>query len=476
MKGRPMSLNHGLVKLSSKQSLITRMGVGIALGITVIVLELIDHYQPGVSFLSDIHFIREVILYGFFLPIGGTILLTLLERTNAERRGSADLLNKREAFEGRLNETIGWEQLIRVIVQFPQTILPVMGSTLLIYNPNNKRLEVVAEWRADGVTSIQPNPFIMDICFSCQINDLSSLGKLVPSDYVVDNRVLPKSRRFCLPLVKSGRRLGILHLDFLPEYRLSSNNFQLLNGIAPIITLAIERGLLKQSVVHQADLNEVDKQRIAQEMHDTLAQNIAYLRLKLDQFSTDNVLGEIEIIREDLARMRDIADEAYQQVRGTLDKLHISSMKELPDLVQEHVQRMQETTAISIQYATRGLPYPLSPQVKRQVFFIIKEALSNAITHSSAKNIYLSVAWDGPEIIATISDDGRGFQTQAVRDGHYGLEIMRERAEDIFGNIEITSKENTGTQVTLRVPHLRTQENEWPECAPIETTLGTLVD
>jgi nitrate/nitrite-specific signal transduction histidine kinase len=461
-----MSGQYNIPKKRSMQINIWRWGVWLIIGLIVIALELFDHYKPGVSYFSDVHFLREVSLYGIFLPLGGYILFTLLERANAERKVAVELLQKRKAFAQRLGESISWEQLTRVVVQFPQTVLPVLGTSLLVNNPNNNHLELVTEWRSDGVASNPSTQSISDACSNCQVGELSTSGKLVSCDYIVDYRVLNECRRFCLPLFQSGRRLAILYLDFLPEFELNKNHSELISGVAPIITMAIERGLLEQSALQQANISEADQRHIAQEMHDTLAQNIAYLRLKLDQFSTDDALGEIKQISQELERMRGIADEAYQQVRGTLDALHISPTKEFQELLQETIQQLQERTPIHIQFDVRGQLRPLSPQVKRQAFFICREALNNAIAHSEAQNIRVSVTWADRDMIVNISDDGRGFNTELVQEGHYGLAIMRDRAEDIYSKLDIISASNKGTQVILQVPQMSIPEIGWPQCAP----------
>jgi two-component system, NarL family, nitrate/nitrite sensor histidine kinase NarX len=230
--------------------------------------------------------------------------------------------------------------------------------------------------------------------------------------------------------------------------------------------MALARDMMERSAEQLATINQADQERIAQDMHDTLAQNIAYLRLKLDQLSTDHVLRDIKQIRTDLGKMRGIADEAYQQVRGTLDILHINLMKEFTELLQEQVYRSQETTRIKIEYSKIGQAHPLTPSVKRQAFFICKEALNNAISHSKANTINITVSWAASEMIVDISDDGCGFDSLSSHDGHYGLSIMRERSEDISGNLVIQTAQDTGTRVTLKVPLLSVQDIGWPHKMP----------
>ncbi len=87
-----------------------------------------------------------------------------------------------------------------------------------------------------------------------------------------------------------------------------------------------------------------------------------------------------------------------------------------------------------------------------QIFHIVREALTNVATHSGASNASLDICHSDERYIFTVEDNGSGIYKCASIDGHYGLLIMRERAQRIGGEIEIESSEDAGTRVQLRLP------------------------
>lgn len=207
-----------------------------------------------------------------------------------------------------------------------------------------------------------------------------------------------------------------------------------------------------------------ERHRIAQDLHDSLAQNISYLRLKLDQFSEDRRLRETADIQQEINYMRDVANEAYEQIRGTLTTLDPTCQSDLAETLRGSAMDIGERAGFAVVLESQPDRFPLDPEVCRQMIFICQEALYNVEKHAQAQVVNIQVDWGEKELTLCIADDGSGFDPDEVpTDGHLGLAIMSQRAQSIDGQLTIDSRTGSGTRVTLRVPV--SGSINWEPCA-----------
>ena len=198
---------------------------------------------------------------------------------------------------------------------------------------------------------------------------------------------------------------------------------------------------------------ERERSRIARDLHDSLGQNLAYLCLKLDNLVTaDNIAGS-ETNGQELVQMRDVANESYELVRHMIAAARSTNSGDLAGVVLAQAKLVGHRAHFEVILTTEGRSRSLSPIVQQQLLYIIQEALSNVEQHARARRVDIKLAWAKAMLSISIADDGRGFDTNMPRpDGHYGLTIMQERAEEIQGLLTISSEPNTGTQLTLQLP------------------------
>jgi two-component system nitrate/nitrite sensor histidine kinase NarQ len=203
----------------------------------------------------------------------------------------------------------------------------------------------------------------------------------------------------------------------------------------------------------RAEVTEAERRRIARELHDTLGQNLGYLRLRLDQLTGDDALQEVAAIQQELVRMRGIADEAYNQMRGTLATLHPSNSGDLGAALLAQVKLVGDRANFEVELTSEGKPRALSALTQHQVLYLFQEALTNVARHSQAQHVGINLTWGVDDLTVILSDDGQGFEANTLQpDGHFGLTIMQERAEEINGSLTITSRPRAGTEITLWLP------------------------
>jgi ligand-binding sensor domain-containing protein/signal transduction histidine kinase len=192
-----------------------------------------------------------------------------------------------------------------------------------------------------------------------------------------------------------------------------------------------------------------ERNRIAREIHDSLAQGLAAIGLQLAAIEND---------RSDSGRERHV-QKARQLVEANLGE----ARRSVWDLSPEYLDRrdllsalgrmatdLGENANIRIGVHTSGSPYPLGAVVEKNVFRIAQEAVANAIRHAAAHQIMLEVRFERHQAHITITDDGRGFD-QSAASGGFGLTSMRERAAQIGATLHVESRPLAGTSVTVMV-------------------------
>ncbi len=198
---------------------------------------------------------------------------------------------------------------------------------------------------------------------------------------------------------------------------------------------------------------EREQRRIARDLHDSLGHSLGYLHLKLDQLAASGTLGEVAGLRRELAHMRDVADEAYELVRGMLASLRPSSSTDLAAAMLLQARVIGDRGGFEVQVTTKGRPQRLDPILQQQILYLFQEALINVERHASAKQVQIEMSWTEDCLTAVMVDDGRGFEVDGWQSrGHYGLRIMQERADEMDGHLTFNSRSGAGTEIMLKCP------------------------
>jgi len=206
-----------------------------------------------------------------------------------------------------------------------------------------------------------------------------------------------------------------------------------------------ERELLQTIYTMQLD--------IARDLHDTVGQNISFLRLKLDYLGSRKSIRKSDLQAE-IQSMRKAAQESYDLMRGTLAVLQSGTSSDLFRVFSRYAEQIQERTELEIGFVTQGDAQPLSAKRMRQLFFVFREALNNIEKHANATRVSATIDWQLERLLFTIADDGKGFDTSSIEYSmHYGLKFMRDRVEMLSGTIDIQSVPGTGTKIMIKVPY-----------------------
>jgi PAS domain S-box-containing protein len=192
---------------------------------------------------------------------------------------------------------------------------------------------------------------------------------------------------------------------------------------------------------------------IARDLHDTVGQNIGYLRMKLDHLSETGFPVQ-EDLKKEITNMLKVANESYDLIRGTLSVLQSGGLADPLALFIQYANQVEERSHFKINVSSQGEPRPLSPNQVRQLFYVFREALSNIEKHARAGQVSVALTWESANLNMMIADDGHGFRLDDTQvRHHYGLKFMKERIELVNGSFSVLSKDGSGTKIKITLPY-----------------------
>lgn len=195
-----------------------------------------------------------------------------------------------------------------------------------------------------------------------------------------------------------------------------------------------------------------ERQRMARDLHDTLAQRLVGLILKLDASDAHLKKGNISKVETILLSAREQAKESLVDARKVIDDLRLSmSYESFTERVTEEMAQLQFLYSIPIALDLEKTPTLTAP-VEDHILSILREAVTNVYKHADASNISITIAQQSEVVLVQIADDGKGIQLEddIQKPGHYGLLGMEERVKLMQGRLMIENA--NGTHITVTIP------------------------
>ncbi len=269
-----------------------------------------------------------------------------------------------------------------------------------------------------------------------------------------------------VPIYAGDMPIGVLNVASEDWRELAAEELQLLHIIGDQIGLAIQRARISaehtQAAARLATIEE--RNRLAREIHDTLAQGIAAITLQLETADA-LVPSHPERAQEAIRRALSFARKNLEEARRSVIDLRAASLQDrtLPEALAALIRETaQEGIAVDYRYIPENEFPPLSPKLEAGVYRIAQEALSNAYKHAQAQQISLTLAVENSDLYLYVQDDGCGFLLDEVTQAtnaitgtkmeHFGLTGMSERVKLLGGTLCISSEPGSGTCVVACLP------------------------
>ncbi|TGY95965.1 hypothetical protein E5329_12460 [Petralouisia muris] len=217
-----------------------------------------------------------------------------------------------------------------------------------------------------------------------------------------------------------------------------------------------KRGIYQRKIL---EIQEIERQRIARELHDSVVQSLTNTIHKIEICSkimeVDSVRCRLELhvlsktIRDIIQEMRNII---YDLRPTALDNIRLET------LIENEVSKISKSEILNVSYETLGESIELSPMITLSVLRIVQEACNNILKHAKAKSVLVQVEYNKENVFVRVEDDGVGFTINDIQnlkkeDGSgLGISMMKERVFLFAGRLEVNSEPGKGTRILVEIP------------------------
>jgi two-component system NarL family sensor kinase len=255
-----------------------------------------------------------------------------------------------------------------------------------------------------------------------------------------------------VPITAQGQPLGIINVATQEWQFLSAADLQLLSAVGMQASVAVERAWL---FARSAELSVMEERnRLAREIHDTLAQGLTAITLQLET-------AEALLDADNAGRVRTAVHNALALTRSNLEEARRSMMdlraaplegRTLAGALQALVEDWRAKGALAITFEAAGGERHLPLRMELSLYRIAHEALNNIALHAGAKTAHMALSLAPGQARLAVEDDGRGFDPSQIPFGRYGVIGMNERVRLLGGSLKIESTPGQGTRVEVTVP------------------------
>lgn len=275
------------------------------------------------------------------------------------------------------------------------------------------------------------------------------LRTLTPASEIRPSGMAGRRHRTVLPLRVGSRCIGVVVTEGAAEP--SPKVLATLMREVDEHALRLDAALAFDEIRSLATMQE--RQRLAREIHDGVAQEIASLGYVLDDLTAS---ATSQLQRKKLMDLRGELSRVVSELRLSIFDLRTEVSAGLGSALSDYVREVGARSGIKVHTSLEVAPTRLRPEVETELFRIAQEAITNARKHSGARNLWVDCVIRPPAATISVVDDGRGLGH--ARSDSFGIKVMKERAERISATLDITSdtspQSTSGTRVTVTVGDL----------------------
>jgi two-component system NarL family sensor kinase len=256
-----------------------------------------------------------------------------------------------------------------------------------------------------------------------------------------------------IPLYANRKQLGVLNVASTDWRELTSDDLRLMYTIGDMLSIAIERARLFARSMEYGAIDE--RNRLAREIHDTLAQALAGITLQLE---TADVLLESDTDPQEARRAVQqalfLTRASLEEARRTVLDLRAAPLegRSLAEALSALVDSHAASAGLHISWKISGGQHPLPARIETSLYRIAQEALANIVQHAQARNASVHLTTTPESVALVIEDDGQGFDPGHLPPERFGLVGANERARLLGGSLKVTSSPGRGTRVEVKVP------------------------
>jgi signal transduction histidine kinase len=258
-----------------------------------------------------------------------------------------------------------------------------------------------------------------------------------------------------VPLLARDEAIGVViaHDKAGADARFADSDLRLAEQFAARAAIAVDlsRRVARDALRRVVEGQELERQRLARELHDETGQALTSILLGLKSVEE---AGSPEAMRDAASMLRELVVATLQDVRRLAVELRPKALDDfgLVAALERLVQTFKETTGIETELQASVGEERLPAEAETTLYRIVQEALTNVVKHAGARKVSIVVRRRDGAAMAVVEDDGEGFDPDELHQGGLGLLGMRERVSLVDGRLDIESSRKTGTTVVVEVP------------------------
>ncbi len=322
---------------------------------------------------------------------------------------------------------------------------------------------------------------VADNKFQIELHDQSLMKSLLQKDLILTPEpIFPPFKAtlkqpangfsmelICFLITAKEKASGFLALEVPPDKDITrGQDYHLLGSLGNFLGGAIENASLLQTVArHREELKgltarlfhsqELERQRIARELHDEAGQALTGINFTLEtidrELSTDR-----QDLKEHILGIKKQINRTYHDMRRLSYRLHPAILSDLglEPALDTYLTDIAKHSDLIVDFKMVGFEERVDPEIESVLYRISQEALTNTVKHADAGHFKLSIIKSFPQIIFLAEDDGKGFEPGEFsgRKQALGLLSMRERAAMLGGNITLRTSKGNGTRIRIEIP------------------------
>jgi two-component system, NarL family, nitrate/nitrite sensor histidine kinase NarX len=374
-------------------------------------------------------------------------------RTRGERR-RAEQLREINEVSRRISAILSLEELLPYVANSLQETFDYHNVKIYLANPGQKGVFLKAG--ANG----NKNPVPVGAGIPRNegiIGRVAKNGEYFSSRDVMKDAVYtfsPESEirsEVAVPIKLGTEILGVLDIQSFEPDAFDEIDLFTAQTLGDQLAVAIDNARLYQDSRNIAILEE--RNRMAREIHDTLAQGFTGIILQLEA-AEQSLSKDTSQIQQHIDRARSLAKESLNEARRSVWALRPQKLDQLPleTALHQETEKFTRDTGIATYFNISGKMYTLSPDIENALLRICQEALINIRKHARANQVNINISYEETMFRLSIQDNGTGFDTAVIAENHFGLVIMRERTKLLGGTIEINSEKGKGTLLEVMIP------------------------
>ncbi len=346
-----------------------------------------------------------------------------------------------------------------LLARYLSTMVRISGAhagAVRVLTPDGAHMRLVSSvgMPANVVERERLVPLGCGVCGEAVCSGIAILGEVPDHCRAVIPEVVQAvgGELVAVPLKHRDAVLGVYNLFLRAGARLPDEVRILFGAISEHLGMALENARLARENARVTLVNE--RQMLANQVHDSLAQTLAYARMRGAALREAQSSGDTGLATRYLAELEDAILVAYGELRELIGRFRQPmDPRGLMAALAASLEEFRKRSGAEVSFERRAPDVSLSPEEEMHVFHIVQEALANVTKHASASAVRLSIDMLDDHCQICIEDNGVGLRPGAESDAaHYGIPIMHERAKRLGGEMLVDSRPGAGVRICLSFP------------------------